>query len=619
MDVRYLVLLLFLVSCMPTAQVSKGNLAGSASTSGSGSGSTTPIVPFNWNYLGQAISSITINVSNLNSAYIIGSTVETFLNDTTAANFTNANYCLVSSYTIGGVAFELRSRVVPISYYNFTDRRTIRNFRVDFPDVQNSNTTCSKVLKVKNASGSAYITDVTASPTPTYNPSLLCPQCTSMLAATRVRLFKVNGTSLEEVSPTQIKTGSLSLQVDPNYSTTGGSGPCSNSSCTSSGYDFCLENKCVKDGATKPSASTQYSSLLQTAEQERLQNPLAYLNYPQLYYICGTTVPTTTGGSTSGSGGGTTSGSTSGPTGGHDAAFAQLKKDYYCIENIKTQATVTPFHNEILTKTYTPATDCLTGTGDTEQTMYYQNVMKRLYTTCGCNRTTLTDMVNNCPAYEYSVVTRDTLNVPVRIDCYTPPASTNPIPTEQTVSVSSRSAPHRFFDANGDEKVPTAATAQEGDKFEYLDDGKILPSQSNFSINAVLGQMSVALDQALPAKTVNVELDQVYFLSTTSGYYTPCPSCAKDSWLNAFSAFPSASMGTGLQAVGHTTERDAFSTNTTAGNYEDTIFGRACWLPPTMLPFSHSAKTDVKSQRRNRLQTQAALYMNGYQRDWFGF
>ena len=83
-------------------------------------------------------------------------------------------------------------------------------------------------------------------------------------------------------------------------------------------------------------------------------------------------------------------------------------------------------------------------------------------------------------------------------------------------------------------------------------------------MNAVLGQMAISLDQALPAKVVSVELDQVYFLQTTSGYYTPCPSCARDSWFSTFSAFPSSSMGTGLQAVGHTTQRDEFSTNTTA-------------------------------------------------------
>jgi hypothetical protein len=607
MDVRYLILLLMLVSCMPTAQVSKGSLESTETTSGSGSGSTTT-VPFNWNYLGVATNTISINVSNLNTAYIIGSTVENYLNSTETENFASVNYCMVSSYSIGGVQYELRSRVVPISYYDFTAKRTIRTLRVDFPDVTNSANTCYKQLRVRTTGSTDYIVDPTASSSPKYDPSTLCTQCTSMLTASRVRLFKSSGTYLDEVPTTLISMSSLYLQVDPNYATGGSSGTCSTATCQANGYSCCLDNQCVKDGGTKPNASTQYASLLLTAEQERLQNPLAYLNYPQLYYICASSVPSTTSGSTGG--------------GSYDAGLAQLKKDYYCIANLKAQATSTPFNLEVLTKTYTAATDCLTSSSDAAQTMYYQNVLKRLYTTCGCNRTTLTDMVNNCPAYDYTVTTYDSLNVPARIDCYTPPTTTTPTPLQQSVSVPSRSAPHRFFDTNGVEKVPSAATAQEGDKFEYLDDGKILPSQQPFSMNAILGQMSVTLDQALPAKAISVDMDQVYFLMTTSGYYTPCPSCNKDSWFNAFTAFTTTSMGTGLEAIGHTTERDTFSTNTTLGNYEDTIFGRACWVPPTMLPYTHTTTStfaDVKSQRLNRLKNQAALFTNGYQRDWFGF
>ena len=38
-----------------------------------------------------------------------------------------------------------------------------------------------------------------------------------------------------------------------------------------------------------------------------------------------------------------------------------------------------------------------------------------------------------------------------------------------------------------------------------------------------------------------------------------------------------------------------------------------------MLPYSHQPDSNLQTQRQNRLKTQAALYMNGYQRDWFGF
>ena len=63
---------------------------------------------------------------------------------------------------------------------------------------------------------------------------------------------------------------------------------------------------------------------------------------------------------------------------------------------------------------------------------------------------------------------------------------------------------------------------------------------------------------------------------------------------------------------------------TSMGNYEDTIFGRACWVPLTMIPMSHLNLDDVisyasASNRSRRLMAQTALYVNGYQRDWFGF
>jgi len=620
MDVRFLILTLFLlVSCMPTAEVGSGKQASSGTTSGLPGGSEdVPATPVSWNFLGSNTNTITINVSNLNNAYLVGTPLENFLLD--AENFSGANYCLVSSYSLGGIPYELRSRIVPISYWDFNTKRTVRNFRVDFDDVTNSSAYCDSTLRVKNTTGE-FVEDTTSPPTYKFDPSLICPTCTSILTSTKVRLFKRvtyttpgTVTYLDEVSLGQVNTNSLVMQIDPNYSNVNNPVSCSNSDCVSRGYDCCLNNQCVRDGSIKPAAYTQYQTLLTAVEQERIQNPLAYLNYPQLYYICGSTIPTT-----GGSQGGSTGGGTGGETGTDAEAFALLKKDFQCINHIKSQATTNPFHNELTGRNYTAATDCLTLASDSSKEMYYRNVMKRLYTTCGCAQTDLQDMINSCPAYEYVATVKDNSGNPLSIDCYTPPGGPATIPINQTVSVNGRNAPHRFFDINGLERELSSGAEQEGKPFSYMDEGKVLPIQQDFSMNAILGQMSVSLDKALPAKTVNVEMDQVYFISTSSGYYTPCPSCAKDSWLNSFSAFPSSSTGTGLQAIGHTTERDQLGTNSTGGNYEDTIFGRACWLPPTMIPFSHIAATPVQKQRLQRLETQSALFNNGYQRDWFGF
>lgn len=620
MDVRLLLVLFFLVSCMPESQVSRGNLASTnpETTGGSTGGSESiPEAVTSWNYLSQSSLAITINASNLNNAYIVGSAIEKYLN--VYSNFTNRDYCLVSSYSLGGLPYELRSRIVPISYYDFNVKRTVKVFRVDFNDVTNSGTICNAPLKVQDVNGN-YVTDPAGHPNPQFNPALICPTCTSSLTATKVRIFQ-KSTDLFEVPITTINLGSLGLQIDPNNNGSGNIGSCTNTDCVSRGFNCCLDNQCVIDGSTRPSATTQYYSQWQVAEQERIQNPLAYINYPHIYYVCGTNVPppTTSGGSSGG--------------GSYDAAFEQLKKDYMCVEHIKGQSTLEPFHNEILSRAlpYTPAIDCLTATADKGKFMHFEEVMKRLYKTCGCSRNVLDDMIESCPAYEYDVVLMDTNGVPTKIDCYTPPVF-EPAPTQQTVSVNSRSTPHRFFESiNGTEKDivggertyisagETKEYLQEGDDFHYLDTGNVLPVQADFSMNAILGPMKVSLDQALPAKAVDIELDQVYLLSTTSGYYTPCPSCAKDSWLSSLSAFPSSAHGVGLQSIGHTTERDALSTNTTGGNYEDTIFGRACWLPPTMIPFTHSEMGTVKAQREARLKAQAALFINGYQRDWYGF
>lgn len=626
MDVRYLLLLILLVSCMPSAKVSNGNLSDGSTTDDT---TKIPDSATQWNYLSTLSSSITINVSNLNNSYVAGKNIEVFL--ATASNFA-ADYCMVSRYNVNSLTYELRTRVVPISYYDFTAKRTVRIFRVDFNDVANSTSICgTQSLMVLDSNG-ASVADTATIYNRTANPAQLCTTCTSKLNSNKVTIFKKGLSTLDQLSLAQIDIRTLTLSVDPNNNSSSGGGTCSQSACAARGFDCCLDNQCITDGAVKPTAYTQYPSQIASAEQERLSNPLAYLNYPHLYYICGTSVPgSTTGSSTSGSGGGYTQG------------LEQLKKDYFCVEKMKQLKTGATFHQDLLTDPnffpddpdiadisgvastlYPLDVECRNNNGDPASVMNYLNVVKRLYQNCGCAKTTLSEMVASCPAYEYSYNHLEN-GIPNRIDCYTPPLTETPsVPTQQTVSVSSRSAPHRFFKTCGAEAGSTTACPsgdnQEGDFFEYLDSGNVLPSQQAFGMNSILGPMTVTLDKALPAKAVTVELDQVYQLNTTSGFYTPCPTCGKDSWFSSFSAYPTSSYGVGLRNVGFSTQRDLFDNNSTGGNYEDTIFGRACWVPPTMLPFSHYAGYGgTQAQRLARLKTQAALYANGYQKDWYGF
>lgn len=603
MDVRYLLFLFLLVSCLPEGQVARTNLQGTdGTTSGSTSGGTTggppaPVTALSFKYLGTTSQSITINTINLNNANLVGSMVETFLSN--PANVTGATYCLVSSYSVGGTPLELRTRVVPVSYYDFVQKRTVRVYRIDFPETASSLDSCSGPLFSPDTSGT-YVPET--SPATSFAPGAVCNTCTTTLTSTRVRLFKREGT-LREISSGNLNFSGIVLRIDPNNSSNDNS-TCSNSSCQGRGFDCCLDNQCVNDGAEKAAGISQYPDLYETAKAEIAENPMAYLSYPQLYYICSGSTGTTTGTTTSG--------------GGYDEAFEKKKKDYACLQHLKSQTSTVPFQEEILTRDYDPDTDCLTETADIGEYYYYKDVVKRMYEACGCNKSTIELSVSECAHFDYEAGSFSG-SAPTEIHCIVQQTDDGSVPVQSRVQVNSRSAPHRFFDTSGTEKALTGSVSQEEPKFEYLDDEKIIPSQSDFSMNAILGQMSVSLDQALPAKSVTVELDQVYLISTVSGSYTPCPTCGKDSWLDSFSAHPSSSNGSGLQGLSLSTERDNIAPYNGGGNYEDTIFGRACWLPPTMIAFSHSAKGTAPLQRRNRLQTQAALFANGYQRDWYGF
>ena len=621
MDVRLFILsfLLILGGCLPGPQVSKGRVANQSGESSTPLDPSIPQTETQWNYLAGNFSSITIYASNLNNAYLTGYDTEFYLSDD--SHFKNQTYCLVSDYSIAGDRRQMRTRVVPVSYYDFNAKRTVKVLRVDFNVISSEvEATCSsnKNLYVYNSLGE-YAPDSTVPATVVYAANTLCPTCTSRLTSTKLRLFKIDS-DLYEVPIQSLNLKNLSLIVDSNSGTPGsGNGTCSITSCQAQGYDCCLEEQCVDNAAVRPSAITLYPEQYQTAEEERVTDPLAWLRYPHIYYICPSYIPPTPGATTGGSTGGSTTG---GSVPDYQEGLAQIKKDLLCLENIKNQSQTIPFHQELLTNpSYQATPECLTETSQESLFMHFKNVAKRLYNYCGCSYSELSDMISLCPAYYYQAKTTNSLGEVTSFECSILVQET--IPTTQQVSVPSRSAPHRFFNTAGVEfsSPEQSSTIQEGDNFSYLDVDNNSHVQENFGINAILGPMSLTLDKALPAKQVNVELDQIYLIRTINGYYTPCPTCGKDKWHDALTANPSSNWGVGLQAVGFSTQRDEVDGNVTGGNYEDTIFGRACWVPPTMLPFTHRALSglDATNQRRIRLNTQAVLYGNGYQRDWFGF
>ncbi|MBF0205385.1 MAG: hypothetical protein HQK53_00705 [Oligoflexia bacterium] len=238
-----------------------------------------------------------------------------------------------------------------------------------------------------------------------------------------------------------------------------------------------------------------------------------------------------------------------------------------------------------------------------------------------------TESSSTLAGYYWSVVNADKI---ADVRCHAQ-SQAEPTPFQElNKKINARSAPHRFFSSSDGKEIlnfsmyrntpETTPISVEGTPFSYEDElRKTKPKNVKFNMNAILGQMNADGSRALPAVVLNIKSRESYIISVVSGTYSPCPMCAPDPWFSSFSAFPPSSIGVGLQSIGHTTSRSSMDDNHGKGNYEDTIWGRACWIPPTMIPFSHRGADTVVEQRARRLKTQAAFYVNGYKRDWYGF
>lgn len=400
-------------------------------------------------------------------------------------------------------------------------------------------------------------------------------------------------------------TNSVQLRIDLTSNSSSNTTSCTNSACSAKGFDCCIEGQCVTDGAIKTNAAA--NSDYAQAMSEYNSNPLSFINWPNIFYICSNVTHSTLNTSTG------TSTSTSTALSTAQKRVAAYLDEWNCLNEVAS------------TGTYTK---CIYGNLSNSSSAY--NAIKySLAVACGCTATTQAEALLKCPdwgirpLYKSSVQT-DPASI-VDFYCYIP-AVTNQVGqiTNLNVNVSARSVPHRFYatdNTNYDDLTSLPATVvQEGDNFYYLDElNKAGPVNGSYNMNSILGRMVVDLSKAAPAKVVNVDLGTTYIISTISGYFTPCVNCAKDSWFQSFFSHPATQNGTGLQFSGYSTQRDAYAYNTTLGNYEDTQFGRACFIPPTMIPLSHQKAITLQTQRLNRLKTQAAYYINGYQRDWFGF
>lgn len=634
-----LIFIFVFTGCLPEQTVQTTSSDEASSTDSTSTDDSTTNVVFNStiNFLNSGISSkvLTVDYDNTKTVYLIGDQVHNYLSSTD--NY-KSDYCLEVRFTAGSSKTPKRLRVkVSPAYSNVISQGKItRFFRVNM-GTDSGNTFCDRpsLERVNGVSvtiqsgdsdydGSVGTSDIDL----VYKTQDICSDCLNIITSSSVILYKNNDNDtssktsddyLERVDTSSIAYSDLTMRVDMNGNSDDGQSTCNETLCSSQGFDCCVEGQCVNEKSIKVAGVNADPTGFVEAEQEKYTDANWYKKYPQYYYICLEQPPTDTD-----NGGGDDE--PTDPIGDADDRLEELTSDYNCLEDLSANSSSDPFHLDFSTGSPT----CSVCSGSNAVTCT-QEVMERLYENCGCSESSLTDAINICPAYTYDPVYQtdssgqETTTV-IAYTCNTPAVSETPLPfSDLEVTVNSRSAPHRFFNTDGEEinpleTIPSGTdTTQEGTEFTYLDDYYIFPKNGDFNMNSILGQMNIELTNARPAVKIDVEFDKQYLISTRSGTYISCPTCAKDPWFSNFSAFPTAASGVGLQAIGYTTRRDTFETNTTLGNYEDTKFNRACYVPPTMLPFSHNQNSDAQTQRQNRLQTQAALFVNGYQKDWYGF
>jgi hypothetical protein len=212
-------------------------------------------------------------------------------------------------------------------------------------------------------------------------------------------------------------------------------------------------------------------------------------------------------------------------------------------------------------------------------------------------------------------------------DCsYTSTTPTTP-PANQTVYVSNKNTAHRYYDVNGvnyDEDysgAPDQEASLGGRAFTYNDNDLLKPNNTSAYVgfNEIYGSYAKSGTYlAKPSKLVKVIKDKVYDISTSTGSFSTCPTCGTDYYSGLQKIFPQSFTGAG---GGYIPDIYNSSRVNSTGAYraDDLLFGRACFVPATMIPWTHTTSSTVRDQRRVRLAGQHFLFANGYNRDWFGF
>jgi hypothetical protein len=217
----------------------------------------------------------------------------------------------------------------------------------------------------------------------------------------------------------------------------------------------------------------------------------------------------------------------------------------------------------------------------------------------------------------------------IDFQCIYPNTNQPSTPLSLYAFINAKSAPLRFHTAgNGALKdTPTLADeviGQEGTAFSYTNNSFFNPNNQSGTIgyHEVYGTLGVSGSKARAPTIVNVVAGKNYEIYGEAGSFSTCLNCGSDYYNLLAKIFPNSFQNNGSGYVPDSTRTNPFSTSSSVSTEfraNDLLFGRACFLPLTMIPWSHNPAATLAGQRQARLNTQHFLFANGYHRDWFGF
>jgi hypothetical protein len=207
--------------------------------------------------------------------------------------------------------------------------------------------------------------------------------------------------------------------------------------------------------------------------------------------------------------------------------------------------------------------------------------------------------------------------------CIYPKPDVPDAPLQETVYISAKSVPQKFHDINGvNYNLGSIGSefSQEGTEFKYTDGNNLKPNNASAYIgfNEIYGSMNVDSASPLPPHVVKVDKGTTYDLFVDQGAFSTCLDCGTDYYSSMQKVFPN---NFEFKGAGYSPDLVESRRVQNQGDHaaDDSRFGRACFVPATMLPWTHVANSNVTSQRKSRLKAQHFLFANGYNKDWYGF